>query len=123
MRPCALPMLIVCAFFGTAASKPLQSIGFTCVASSGAERRINIDLKSKRYHEAGRPSEKIAEINEAAVTLKHYSTITDGFYLDDRLDRGTLILRRAIADADGIVTTEYQCRMGQPFDFAAERKF
>ena len=80
-------------------------------------------LKAKRYQEAGQAPKKIKAIDEATVTLVHYSTITDGFFLIERLDRAALVLTVRAAREGQIVGTEYRCAMGAPFDFAAERRF
>lgn len=123
MRLKFVAILVVSAVPLIGANKAPLGAGFSCVNSQGAERRINIDLRAKRYQEAGHTAEKIKEINEAAVVLKHYSTVTDGFYLVDTLDRATLVLSNTIANGDRLISTTYQCSRREPFDFASERKF
>lgn len=123
MRAVKLSFLIVAGTLAVAAVKPVQGTGFTCKGPNGAVKRLNIDLKAKRYQEAGSAAEKIQEIDDASVTLKHYSTIRDGYYLLHRLDRSTLILSEVFGEEGRGASTDYQCEIGAPFNFAAERKF
>ncbi len=105
------------------AARPPQSVGFTCQSGNGNVKRINIDVRAKRFQEAGSPPAKIKSIDEAKITLRHYNTVTDGFYLDYSLDRSTLILTSTTASGEKVLTARWQCQMGQPFNFALERKF
>ncbi len=123
MRALKLSLLIAGSLLIVAATKPVQGMGFTCEGPNGAVKRLNIDLTAKRYQVAGEARKKIQAIDEASVTLLHYTAFRDGFYLLHRLDRSTLVLTVDVDRGAGPISVAYQCRKGPPFDFAAERQF
>lgn len=122
MRRCKL-LLCVAAGVILIAAKPVTGSGFLCTGPENEVRRINIDLKKKRFQEAGEAPRKIYEVDEGTVTLVLYTTYKDGFFKSEKINRSTLVLESAFMGGGYLITEEYQCRIVPPFDFATERKF
>ncbi len=122
MRHGLLPFVMIAGLMLVAA-KPVVGNGFLCVGPDKEVRRINIDMKKKRFQEAGEAPQKIYEVNEAAVTLILYTTFRDGFFKSEKIDRSTLVLESSFMGGGYLVTKEYQCQIASPFNFASERQF
>lgn len=114
------------------AEKPVQGTGFICRGSDGTVKRLNIDLKKRRWDD-GMGSRPLDGISDTTLTLKGLNPDLAGtdnggmgpIFASLTLDRSTLILHDDVmAPNRGINRkTEYQCQMGPPVDFAIGRKF
>ena len=125
MKGKAIAVVLVASMPATLANAetPVGGKGFTCVAQNGAIRRYNIDLQRKRYQEAGEAPKKIAKIVDAKITLYNFSAPWGDLYSDTSLDRSTLVLTVYHKTGQEIISLFFQCQMGEPFNFAAERQF
>lgn len=114
------------------AERPVQGTGFVCTGDDSAVKRINIDLKRKRWDE-GDGLKELDSITDTKITLRGINPfLASGenggmgpVFSSLTLDRASLILHDDIAIPNRGVNrkTEYLCQMGAPVDFTAGRQF
>lgn len=105
--------------------------GFRCVASNGATKNINIDLKKRRFDD-GSGYQKIPEATATTIILRRSGADTMGdnggfgpLFENLSLDRRSLVLTHWLAaPLRNLNRTDlYQCVIGDIVDFSAGRQF
>ena len=108
-----------------------EPVGFTCVASDGAIRRVNIDLRGGNYDE-GQGLKEIDEITETKIILRGPNPFLVGgaggmgpVISSLELDRISLVLKDEVLIPNRNVNRQanYQCEIGAAINFGAGRQF
>jgi hypothetical protein len=116
---------IACPSYGS----KLPVTGFECIASDGTIRFLNIDLKKQRYSE-GLGFQKLDRVTDTVIILK--APNPDLLFgpmgpviASLELDRRTLLLTEKLAMPDRKINrmSQFQCKVRDPIDFTAGRKF
>ena len=128
MRPIVVAGLLFIAT-GATAKDQTGPIGFTCTASDGSTRRLNIDLRRGRY-DVGEGTRRLSLVTDTIVTVEGpnpdlMSTPMGPVLHSLKLDRTTLVLtdETLIPDRSVNRTSKYQCATGPAIDFRSGRKF
>ena len=111
--------------------RKFEPAGFTCTASNGAMRRVNIDLQSGQYDE-GDGRKKIDQITDTKIVLRGPNPDLIGgasgmgpIISSLELNRTSLILLDQVLIPERNINRQaiYQCRIGSAIAFGSGRQF
>lgn len=122
-------VLVLLAFSSpVSAAKRLEGTGFTCTASDGSVRRLNIDLRKSRYDD-GEGVKNLYRVTDTKIEIegpnRYMAADPDPYFHTIDLDRSSLIMTDRVLEPKRGIRREtlYQCIIGPLIVFSAGQKF